>query len=202
MAQMMRAVALTEYGGPKVLQPASVEVPRYAMHNEGLIDVHAAGVNPFDKKIRMGLFKQIFPRDFPLVPGCDFAGTVAEKGFDVSELEIGDKVWGMIDPIRSGTYAEKVASSSYAVRKMPENLSFEEAASVPMAAVTAWFGLVNLAGIEPGTRVLVHGGAGGVGSAAVQIAKHKGAWVATTCSTGNVDFCRSLGADEVVDYTE
>ncbi|MEE4212012.1 MAG: NADP-dependent oxidoreductase [Parvularcula sp.] len=202
MTEQMKAVALNQYGGPEVLETMEVDVPRFAMHNEVLIDVHAAGVNPFDKKIRSGLFKQIFPRSFPLVPGCDFAGTIAAKGFDVSEFEVGDKVWGMIDPIRSGTYAEKTASSSYAVRKMPENLSFEEAASVPMGTVTAWFALKNLASVQSGQRVLVNGGAGGVGSAAIQIAKHLGAWVAATCSTKNVDFCRNLGADEVVDYTK
>lgn len=201
MTKKMQAAALKKYGGPNVLKSMKVEVPAFAIHNEVLIDVHAAGVNPFDKKIRSGLFKEIFPRPFPLVPGCDFAGTIAAKGFDVSEFEVGDRVWGMIDPIRSGTYAEKVASASYAVRHMPRNLSFEEAASVPMATVTAWFGLRNLGNLQAGQRVLVNGGAGGVGSAAIQIAKHFGAWVATTCSARNVEFCRSLGADEVVDYT-
>ena len=200
MTETMRAVALEQYGGPTVLMPMSAPVPRHAIHNEVLIDVHAAGVNPFDKKIRSGLFQQIFPREMPLVPGCDFAGVIAEKGFDVSEFEVGDRVWGMIDPARSGTYAEKVASPSYAVRRMPTNLSFEEAASVPMTAVTAWFGLVNLAGLRRGQRVLIHAGAGGVGSAAIQIAKHHGAWVATTCSARNADYVRGLGADEVIDY--
>jgi NADPH:quinone reductase-like Zn-dependent oxidoreductase len=201
MADQMKAVALNQYGGPEVLELMDVDVPPFAMHNEVLVDVHAAGVNPFDKKIRSGLFAQIFPRAFPLVPGCDFAGTIAAKGFDVSEFEVGDRVWGMVDPIRSGTYAEKVASPSYAVRKMPDNLSFEDAASVPMATVTAWFGLRNLAGLQPGQRVLVNGGGGGVGSAAIQIAKHLGAWVATTCSARNAEYCRGLGADEVIDYT-
>jgi NADPH:quinone reductase-like Zn-dependent oxidoreductase len=196
----MRAAALTGYGQPSVLELMDVPVPRHAIHNEVLIDVHAAGVNPFDKKIRSGMFQRIFPRDMPLVPGCDFAGVIAEKGFDVSEFEVGDRVWGMIDPARSGTYAEKTASASYAVRRMPTNLSFEEAASVPMAAVTAWFALFNLAGLRRGQRVLIHAGAGGVGSVGIQIAKHLGAWVATTTSAGKAEFCRSLGADEVIDY--
>ena len=200
MTETMRAAALEEYGPPSVLELMDVPVPRHAIHNEVLIDVHAAGVNPFDKKIRSGMFQQIFPREMPLVPGCDFAGVIAEKGFDVSEFEVGDRVWGMIDPARSGTYAEKVASASYAVRRMPTNLSFEEAASIPMTAVTAWFGLVNLAGLRRGQRVLVHAGAGGVGSAAIQIAKHFGAWVAATASAGKADYVRGLGADEVIDY--
>ncbi|MEM1103680.1 MAG: NADP-dependent oxidoreductase, partial [Pseudomonadota bacterium] len=177
-----------------------VEQPPMALHNEVLIDVRAAGVNPFDCKIRKGMFERIFPRPFPLVPGTDFAGVVVEKGFDVSELEVGDKVYGLLDPGRFGTYTERTVSLSYAVRRMPSNLSFEEAASIPMGAVTAWFALSNVAGVSKGRRVLVHGGAGGVGSAAIQIAKHFGAWVATTCSERNVEYCRSLGADEVVDY--
>jgi len=142
----------------------------------------------------------LFPLPLPHVLGCDVAGTIIAKGFDVSEFEVGDRVYGLIDVLRSGSYAEYVAVPAYLVRKMPTNLSFEEAAAVPMAACTAWYGLVTLANIQPGQRVLVQAGSGGVGSFAIQIAKAHGAWVATTASAANHDFVRSLGADQVIDY--
>lgn len=200
-ARTIRAVVMDGHGTPDVLKLADVPPPPMMPHNDVLVDVHAAGVNPFDTKLRRGWLAMLFPLKPGHVLGQDVAGVVAAKGFDVSEFEVGDRVWGLIDPMRPGAYAEQVAVTSYMLRKMPANLSFEEAAGVPMAACTAWFGLVNLAGVGPGKRVLVHAGAGGVGSFAVQIAKHFGAWVAATCSTANVDHVRSLGADEVVDYT-
>ena len=118
----------------------------------------------------------------------------------MSEFEIGDRVWGLVDAMRPGTYAEYVAAPSFLIRNMPANLSFEQAAAVPTAACTAWYGLKTLAGVRAGQRVLVQAGSGGVGSFAIQIAKHFGAWVATTASAANADFVRGLGADEVIDY--
>lgn len=196
----MRAALLTGYGGPEMLTVGTAAVPAFAPHNEVLVKVEAAGLNPFEAKLRRGWLAMMFPLDFPKILGGDVAGTIAAKGFDVSEFEIGDRVWGLTDAMRPGTYADYVAAPSFLIRKMPDNLSFAEAAAVPTAACTAWFGLKTLAGIKPGDRVLIHAGSGGVGSIAIQIAKYFGAWVATTASAANADYVRGLGADEVIDY--
>lgn len=196
----MRAVLLTGYGGPEVLTVGEAPLPAFAPHNEVLVKVEAAGLNPFEAKLRRGWLAMMFPLDFPKILGCDVAGTVAAKGFDVSEFEIGDRVWGLTDAMRPGTYADYVAAPSFLIRRMPASLDFDRAAAVPTAACTAWYGLKTLAGVKPGDRVLVQAGSGGVGSFAVQIAKHFGAWVATTASAANADYVRGLGADEVIDY--
>jgi len=198
--ETMRAVVLSGHGPPEMLQVAQVPLPSRRADNDVLVEVHAAGVNPFEAKLRRGWLAGLFPLAPGHVIGSDVAGVVVDKGFDVSEFEIGDRVYGLIDTLRSGSYADYVAVTSFLLRKMPDNLSFAEAATVPMAACTAWYGLVDMAGIGPGSRVLVQAGAGGVGSYAIQIAKSKGAWVATTCSAGKADYVRSLGADEVIDY--
>jgi NADPH:quinone reductase-like Zn-dependent oxidoreductase len=200
LPQTMRAALLTGYGGPEMLKTADVPLPTYAPHNEVLIEVKAAGLNPFEAKVRRGWLAGLFPLPLPHVLGTDVAGVVVRKGFDVSELEVGDTVYGLLDPMRQGTYAGYVAAPSYLVRRMPANLSFAEAAAVPMAACTAWYGLVTMAGIGPGSRVLVQAASGGVGAFAVQIAKAHGAWVAATCSAANRDFVQGLGADLVIDY--
>ena len=200
LPETMRAALLTGYGGPEVLQPGEVPLPRMAPHNEVLVKVEAAGLNPFEAKLRRGWLAGLFPLALPHVLGCDASGTIVAKGFDVSEFEIGDRVWGLVDAARSGAYAEYVAAPSYLIRRMPANLSFEQAAAVPTAACTAWYGLKMLGGIKPGDRVLIHAGSGGVGSFAIQIAKHFGAWVATTASATNADYVRDLGADAVIDY--
>lgn len=200
MSDTMKAAYIEHYGGPEVFKIGQIAKPRMALHNDVLVEVHAAGVNPFECKLRRGILAGMFPFSFPHVLGNDVAGVVAAKGFDVSEFDVGDRVYGLIDPMRSGSYAEYTAVNSWQLRIMPANLSFVEAAAIPMAAVTAWFGLKNLADIRPGMRVLVQAGAGGVGSFGVQIAKHFGAWVAATCGSANVDYVKSLGADQVIDY--
>lgn len=200
LPQTMRAALLTGYGGPEMIKTADVPLPSYAPHNEVLIAVKAAGLNPFEAKVRRGWLAGLFPLELPHVLGTDVAGVVVRKGFDVSELEVGDTVYGLLDPMRQGTYAGYVAAPSYLVRRSPANLSFAEAAAVPMAACTAWYGLVTMAGIGPGSRVLVQAASGGVGAFAVQIAKAHGAWVAATCSAANRAFVEGLGADLVIDY--
>lgn len=202
LAATMRAALLGDYGPPEALTLAELPLPARAPHNEVLVEVHAAGLNPFEAKLRRGWLAGLFPLPLPHVLGCDVAGVVVDKGFDVAdeELAIGDRVYGLIDTLRSGSYAEYVAAPSYLLRRMPANLSFEQAAAVPMAACTAWYGLVTLAGLKPGQRVLVQAGSGGVGSFAIQIAKAHGAFVATTASAANRDHVMSLGADVVVDY--
>ena len=196
----MRAAVLNGYGDPEMLSLGDRPVPRMAPHNEVLIEVHAAGLNPFDAKLRRGWLAGLFPLELPHVLGCDVAGVVAAKGIDVSEFEIGDRVYGLIDAMRSGGYADYAVAPSYLVRRMPANLSFTEAAAVPMAACTAWYGLKTLAGIEAGQRVLVQAGSGGVGSYAIQLARHFGAQVTATASAANADYVRRLGADTVIDY--
>jgi NADPH:quinone reductase-like Zn-dependent oxidoreductase len=201
LPQTMKAALLTGYGGPEMLKLADVPLPQMAPHNEVLIEVKAAGVNPFEAKLRRGWLAGLFTLPMPHVLGTDVAGIVVRRGFDVSELEVGDRVYGLLDPMRQGSYAGYVSAPSYLVRRMPANLDFAEAAAVPMAACTAWYGLVTMAGIGPGSRVLVQAASGGVGAFAVQIAKAQGAWVAATCSTRHMDFVRGLGADQVIDYT-
>lgn len=201
LPQTMKAVLLTGYGGPEMLKPADIPLPQMAPHNEVLIEVKATGLNPFEAKLRRGWLAGLFTLPMPHVLGTDVAGVVVRKGFDVSELEVGDRVYGLLDPMRQGSYAGYVAAPSYLVRRMPSNLDFAEAAAVPMPACTAWYGLVDMAGIGPGSRVLVQAASGGVGAYAVQIAKAHGAWVAATCSTRHLDFVAGLGADQVIDYT-
>jgi len=198
--ETMRAIVLSGHGPPEMLKVGQVPLPSRRADNDVLVEVHAAGINPFEAKLRRGWLAGLFPLAPGHVIGSDVAGLVVDKGFDVSEFEIGDRVYGLIDTMRSGSYADYTAVTSFLLRKMPANLSFTEAATVPMAACTAWYGLVDMAGIGPASRVLVQAGAGGVGSYAIQIAKAKGAWVATTCSAGKADYVRSLGADQVIDY--
>ena len=201
LPQTMPAALLTDYGEPDVLKLEDVPLPSPAPHNEVLIEVKAAGINPFEAKMRRGWLAGLFPLPLPHVLGTDLAGVVVRKGFDVSELEVGDRVYGLIDPMRQGSYAGYVAAPSYLVRRMPSNLDFAEAAAVPMAACTAWYGLVDMAQIGPGSRVLIQAASGGVGAFGVQIAKARGAWVAATCSPANRAFVESLGADQIIDYT-
>lgn len=201
LPQTIKAVLLTGYGGPENLKLADVPLPQMALHNEVLIEVKATGLNPFEAKLRRGWLAGLFPLPLPHVLGTDVAGVVVRKGFDVSELDIGDRVYGLLDPMRQGSYANYVTAPGYLLRRMPANLDFAEAAAVPMAACTAWYGLVDMAGIGPGSRVLVQAASGGVGAFAVQIAKAHGAWVAATCSARHTAFVQSLGADQVIDYT-
>lgn len=196
----MKAVLLERFGTElEVLALRDAPEPQIGP-TDVLVDVHAAGFNPFECKLRKGWLQRFYPFRFPHVLGNDFAGVVVDRGPAVWGLEVGDRVYGMQDTMRWGSYAERVAVNFANVRRMPSNLGFEEAASLPMVYETAWMGLVDMALVRPGELVLVHGGAGGVGSAAVQLARALGAHVAATCSTDAVDFVRGLGASVVVDY--
>lgn len=196
----MQAVTIREYGEPGVLKLETIETPKIA-DDEVLIEIRAAGVNPFDAKIRRGYLQWFYPVEFPFILGADYAGVVVDRGASVKSFKAGDKVWGLTTPQKNGSYAEYVALKAIGVAHMPRSLSFAAAASVPMGALTAWIALVNMIKIKPGDKVLVHAGAGGVGGFAIQIAKHLGAHVSTTCSARNIDYCKSLGADVAVDYT-
>lgn len=196
----MRAVTLQDYGGADQLVLRDIPEPGMMAHNEVRIEVHAAGINPFDVKLRNGALRRRFPVAAGHVIGVDVAGVVVEHGFDVSHVNVGDRVYALLDPMRSGSYADMVATPSWLVRRAPESLSFEEAAAVPMAGCTAWVALTEFGALSSGDRLLVTGAAGGVGSFAVQLAKLRGAHVTAVAAPDKHDYVRQLGADEVIDY--
>jgi NADPH:quinone reductase-like Zn-dependent oxidoreductase len=165
-----------------------------------LVRVHAAGVNLLDIKIRSGEFKLILPYRLPLILGNDVAGVVVRVGARVRRFKPGDEVYARPDQDRIGTFAEFIAMDEADVAIKPQDLTMEEAASLPLVALTAWQTLIERAGLKKGQKVLIHAGSGGVGTVAIQLAKHLGATVATTTSTANVDLVKSLGADIVIDY--
>jgi NADPH:quinone reductase-like Zn-dependent oxidoreductase len=167
-----------------------------------LIEVHAASVNVLDSKIRSGEFKLILPYAFPLVLGNDCAGVVIEVGAAVKGFRPGDAVYARVPEQRIGTFAERIAVEQNAVALKPANLSMEQAAGIPLVALTAWQVLVDIARLQKGQKVLIHAGSGGVGTIAIQLAKHLGAVVATTTSTANVEWVKALGADVVIDYKQ
>ena len=165
-----------------------------------LVQVHAASVNPLDSKIRTGEFKLILPYSFPLILGNDLAGTVVSTGSAVTLFKPGDEVYARPPDNRIGTFAQLIAVNEDALALKPSRLDMAEAASIPLAALTAWQALVETAGLKKGQKVLIHAGSGGVGTLAIQLAKHLGAFVATTTSTPNVEWVKALGADLVIDY--
>ena len=164
-----------------------------------LIEVRAAAINPIDKSIILGNLQSLIPIPFPSTSGYDVSGIVVEKGDEVSNFEIGDLVYSRVPQEQMGTIAEYVAVNAIAVSKKPGNISFEEAASIPLAGLTALQSL-EYAGIKENDKILIHAGSGGVGSLAIQYAKAKGAYVYTTTSTANVKWVKELGADSVIDY--
>ncbi|KAB8315261.1 NADP-dependent oxidoreductase [Tolypothrix campylonemoides VB511288] len=195
----MKAVVINEYGNESVLDYTDVERPE-AKEEEVLVKVHAAAVNPADWKIRDGAGER-FGFKLPLILGGDIAGTVEEVGVGVKDFKKGDAVYGITVSSLSGGYAEYAVAKPDAIAPKPESLDFENAASIPIAALTAWQAMFDLANLSSGQRILITGASGGVGSMAVQLAKAKGAFVIGTASGRNQQFIRDLGADEFVDYT-
>ena len=193
----MRAFVVTKYKEP--LREADVPEPEVG-EQDVLVQVQAAGLNQLDEKIRAGEFKQILPYKLPLTLGNDLAGTVIRVGAKVRGFKPGDDVYARPDKVRIGTFAERIAVAEADLALKPASISFEEAASLPLVALTAWQALVERGNVQPGQKVLIHAGAGGVGSIAIQLAKHLGATVATTASAANAEFVRGLGADTVIDY--
>jgi len=177
------------------------EVPEPELRDDDvLIQIHAAGVNALDVKIRKGEFKLILPYRMPLVLGHDVAGKVVKVGTRVRNFKLGDEVFARPDDFRIGTFAEFIAVKEASLAHKPANLNMEEAASIPLVALTSWQVLVEIAKLKKGQKVFIQAGSGGVGSIAIQLAKHLGAFVATTTSTSNVEWVKSLGADVVIDY--
>jgi NADPH:quinone reductase-like Zn-dependent oxidoreductase len=199
----MRAIAIEDFGGPERLQLMSLPRPK-AGKKEVLIRAVAVGVNPVDWAIREGRLKEILPHAFPLVPGWDVAGVIEEMGEHATRFRKGDRVWSYAwkPRVQWGCYAEYVAVDEASVALMPTKLLYEEAASVPLAALTAWQCLFHHAGVGPGASVLVHAASGGVGHFAVQLARHAGADVIGTAGTSNQPFVLELGAVATVDYTK
>lgn len=167
-----------------------------------LIEVHASSVNVLDSKISSGEFKLILPYALPLILGNDLAGVVVEVGSQVMRFKPGDEVYARPPETRIGTFAEWIAVDENAVARKPANTSMAQAASLPLVALTAWQVLVEIAQLKKGQKVLIHAGSGGVGSIAIQLARHLGAFVATTTSTANVEWVKALGADLVIDYKQ
>lgn len=198
----MRVICIHDFGGPERLHLDDLPRPRPSQ-GELLIRVVAAGVNPVDGKIREGWLAEVLPHEFPLVPGWDAAGVVEELGDGATRFRKGDRVWAFAKKpvVRWGCYAEFVAVSERDVAPMPRKLLYEEAAGVPAAALTAMQCLFGRPGIGPGSSVLVHAAAGGVGHFAVQLARNAGAQVWGTAGTANQAFVMELGASGAIDYT-
>lgn len=197
----MKSFILDRYGSAAGVRLADMPDPE-PREEDVVVQIHAAGVNLLDSKIRNGEFKRILPYRLPLTLGHDVAGVVVRVGSRVRRFEAGDEVYARPADGRIGAFAEFIAINESDVAIKPAALSMEEAASVPLVGLTAWQALVERADLRPGQHVLIHAGSGGVGTVAIQLAKHLGATVATTTSTANVDLVRRLGADVVIDYTK
>jgi NADPH:quinone reductase-like Zn-dependent oxidoreductase len=195
----MKAAYFMEHGGPEVLQYGEVPDP-VAKPGQVLVDVHAASVNGADWKTRSGHYRKI--TEFPYIAGRDFSGVVSQLGQGVNDFAIGDPVFGVVEVTDEGAYAEKIAIKSSIVAKKPESLSHVDAAAVALIGLTALSAIEDTLHLERGETILIQGGAGGVASFAIQVAKHLGARVITTASASNHDYVRSLGADEIIDYNK
>src|SRR5256885_2756393 len=196
---MMQAVVAHEYGAPDVLKLEQAPRPE-PNDDEALVRVIASSVNPADPLTLSGKYAKEFGTHLPLIAGYDIAGVVEKTGANITKLKVGDAVYGY--PTFGGGWADYVAVKEWEVAAKPKSLNFVEAAAVPMAAVTAWQALVDVAKLQPGQTILIHGGSGGVGSFAVQIAKARGARVIATASTANQDPLKQPGADAAVEYTK
>ena len=195
----MKALIFKHYG--KSFTPEHADVPRPVIGaDELLVQVHAVGLNPIDNMVRKGTFKPVLKFDLPAVIGSDVAGVVVEVGNRVTRFKAGDAVFASVFDRGRGTLAEFVAVPEHLAASKPESLDFAQAASIPMVGLTSWQAFKERAHLRSGQKVFIPAGAGGIGTFAIQLARHLGAKVGTTTSTGNVDLVRSLGADEIVDY--
>ena len=193
----MKAIIINEYGNEDVVNYVDVERPE-PKKDEVLVKVHFAGVNPVDWKIRGGLGERLGLK-LPIMLGGEIAGTIEKVGDEVRDFEEGDAVYGIIT---SGGYAEYAIAKKGDIARKPKSLDFENAAAIPLGALTAWQAIFDLANLSRGQRIVIAGASGGVGSLAVQLAKAKGAFVIGIASGRNKEFVRDLGADEFVDYTK
>jgi alcohol dehydrogenase len=199
----MKSVQIKRYGGSDVVElNDTASVPSVSV-GKILVDVKASGVNPADWKVREGYFQQMAPLQFPSNLGFDFSGTVKQLGEDVpSDFEQGDEVYGQTPVLSggSGAFAELVLVDKDSITHKPKTLNHIEAAALPTVGVSSWQALVENIGLSKGQKILIHGGAGGIGSIAIQLAKHNGAYVSTTVNVNDKQFVQELGADQIIDY--
>ncbi len=197
----MKAFIVDRYGSKDGVRFGEMPDPELR-DDDVLVQIHAAGVNLLDSKIRDGEFKLILRYRLPVILGNDVAGVVVRVGSRVRRFKPGDEVYARPDQDRIGTFAEFISMNEDAVAIKPKTLTMEEAASIPLVGLTAWQVLIERANLKNGQKVLIHAGSGGVGTIAIQLAKHLGAIVATTTSTANLDLVKRLGADIVIDYSK
>ncbi len=197
----MKAAQVSHYGHADVVSVAEVEKPIITA-DQVLVEVHSASLNPFDTAVREGYMKEMIPLELPFTIGGDIAGIVSEIGENVSTVAIGDKVYGQANVVggNSGAFAEFAATSAKQVAILPTDLDFDQAASFPLVGVSALQALTQHIQLAAGQKIFIHGGAGGIGSIAIQLAKHLGAYVATTANGEGIDLVKALGVDEVIDY--
>lgn len=197
----MKAAQINEYGHADKIAVVEVDAPT-ATEGTVVIQVQAASINPFDTVVREGYMKEMMPLDLPVTLGGDIAGVITEVGEDVVNLQVGDTVYGQANVVagNSGAFAEFARTRSTQVAKAPSNLTIHQAASLPLVGVSALQALLDHINLQSGQKLFIHGGAGGIGSIAIQVAKHLGAYVTTTATGDGIDFVKSLGADEVIDY--
>jgi len=197
----MKAAQISTYGGKDALQATDKAPKPSAGSGQVLVEVRAAGVNPFDWKVREGYMKDAVPMDLPATLGGDVAGVVAEIGENVEGFITDQAVYGQANALSGqGSYAEFTPVKAGQLAAKPETVDFTTAAALPLAATSAYQALVDHVGLQKGQKILIHGGAGGIGSLAIQLAKHLGAYVATTATDDGLAFVKELGADEVIDY--
>ena len=197
----MKAIVVHNYGGPEVLKYEDTQLPE-PKDDQILVRVIAAGVNPVDGMIRSGMFAKYEKTAFPMIPGADIAGVVEKTGAKITKFKVGDPVYAYVSLKNGGGYAEYAVATEGEAEPKPKSLTYVEAAAVPVVALTAWQALIDTAKLSAGQTVLIHGGSGGVGTFAIQIAKVRGAKVIATASTANQDLLKQLGADVAIDYTK
>ncbi len=195
----MKAFIVKKYGKKETLHLSEMSEP-IVNENEVLVQIHSAGINLLDSLVRNGEFKIFLPYKTPFVSGHDMAGIVTKVGANVSKFKIGDEVYARPADFKIGTFAEYISVNENDLALKPQNISMEEAASIPLVGLTSWQALVEIANLKKGQKVFIQAGSGGVGTFAIQLAKHIGAFVATTTSSANTDLVKSLGADLVIDY--
>lgn len=195
----MKAVVIENYGSKDELKEMEVPNPVPTEH-QVVVEVKATSINPIDWKLREGYLQQMMPWQFPIILGWDVAGVITEVGSEVTDWKVGDEVFARPDTTRFGTYAEYTLVDDHLLARKPASISWEEAAAVPLAGLTAYQALFTHGNLKKGEKVLIHAGAGGVGIYAIQLAKQAGAYVITTASERNHELLKSLGADEVIDY--
>ena len=200
----MKAIQISNYGSPELLK-INNDCPNPPLApGQLLIEVHSAGVNPVDVKICEGRLQQAVPLKFPATIGLDFSGVIVTVGDNVTGFETGDEVYGQASLLKggSGSFAEYVVVDAKSIAHKPASINYTAAAALPLAGISAWQALVDHIGISKGKKILIHGGAGGIGIFAILLSKHLGAYVATTASAENAQFVKELGADEIIDYNQ